>query len=187
MPDQILVSPKLQRLRFTQKKTKSNRLKMKFAIVLLVASIACINAQVAISPFAAANPFAAAYNPYLNGVFGGGAAGAADPAGAPAAAPAFGGFSVSAFFQSIVLQKEADRLLNQPDFPADLAERVEQVLADAAVGFANCTNATLPWLQIRCVKPALTAAKNELKLIDDEWQARQAATTTAAAPGAAQA
>ncbi|EDW58634.1 uncharacterized protein [Drosophila virilis] len=166
---------------------------MKFAIVVLVASIACINAQVAISPFAAANPFAAAYNPYLNGVFGGGAvgpAGAAAPAApaAPAAAAPFGGFSVSAFFQSIVLQKEADRLLNQPDFPADLAERVENVLADAALGFANCTNATLPWLQIRCVKPALTNAKNELKLIDDEWQARQAASTTAApAAGGAQA
>ncbi|EDW15089.1 uncharacterized protein LOC6573560 [Drosophila mojavensis] len=161
---------------------------MKFAIVLLVASVACINAQ-AFGPFAGANPFAAAFNPYLNGVFGGAAPGAgavvggapAGPAAVvpPAAAP-FGGFSVSSFFQSIVLQKEADRLLNQPNFPADLSERVLDVLANAELAFANCNTATLPWLQIRCVKPALTTAKNDLKLIDDEWQARLAATTAAA-------
>lgn len=143
--------------------------------------------------FAAANPFAAAYNPYLNGLFGGGAAApgaapgaaaAAPAAGAPPAAAPFGGFSVSAFFQSIVLQKEADRLLSQPNFPADLQDRVQATLETAETGFVNCNTATLPWLQIRCVKPALTAAKNELKAIDDEWQARLLASSTAA-PAAA--
>lgn len=148
------------------------------------------------NPYAAANPFAAAYNPYLNGLFGGGAAAAAAPAApgaapaapaaaAPAAPVAFGGFSVSSFFQSFVLQKEAERLLSQPDFPADLSARVEAALADAELGFANCNTATLPWLQIRCVKPALTAAKNALKEIDDEWQARLLAASSTAAPAAA--
>ncbi|EDV91349.1 uncharacterized protein LOC6568407 [Drosophila grimshawi] len=154
---------------------------MKFAIVLLVASIACINAQ-AFGPFAGGNPFAAAYNPYLNGVFGGGAAGLAGPSGAAAPAlpsSSFGGFSVSVFFQSVVLQKEADRQLNQVNFPADLADRIQTVLDNSQVGFANCDTATLPWMQIRCVKPAVTAAKDQLKAIDDEWKARQAASTAA--------
>ncbi|KAH8312413.1 hypothetical protein KR044_010664, partial [Drosophila immigrans] len=143
--------------------------------------------------FAAGNPFAAAYNPYLNGLFGGGAPGAGSPA-AGAAAPAapaapvasgFGGFSVSVFFQSFVLQKEADRLLAQPNFPADLAQRVQDTLDTAQLGFASCNTATLPWLQIRCVKPTLTAAKNELKAIDDEWQARLAVATSPAPGGQA--
>lgn len=147
------------------------------------------------NPYAAANPFAAAYNPYLNGLFGGGAAaagasGAAAAAAPNAAAPApapvgFGGFSVSSFFQSFVLQKEAERLRNQPDFPTDLSARVDAALADAELGFANCNTATLPWLQIRCVKPALTSAKNALKEIDDEWQARLLAASSTAAPRAA--
>ncbi|SPP82640.1 uncharacterized protein LOC117585022 [Drosophila guanche] len=160
---------------------------MKFAIVLLVASIACANSQVAPSPgggiannpFAAANPYAAAFNPFLNGLFG--SAGAGAGAGAPVAAtPPFGGASISSFFQSVVLQREAERLLSQPNFPTDLAERVQDVVANSQETIAGCsTPATLPWLQIRCVKPLLTNAKNELKLIDDEWKARQAA---AAAP-----
>ncbi|XP_034487082.1 uncharacterized protein LOC117791437 [Drosophila innubila] len=169
---------------------------MKFAIFLLAAIVA-VNAQAQpINPYAAANPFAAAYNPYLNGLFGGGAAGAGAGAGAaggaaaaapaaPAAAAGFGGFSISVFFQSVVLQREAERLLAQPDFPADLAERVQNALDKAQLGFANCDTAILPWLQIRCVKPTLTLAKNELKAIDDEWQARLAATTAAPAKAAA--
>lgn len=84
-----------------------------------------------------------------------------------------------------MLQSEADRLLSQPNFPADLAERVLNVLSNAELAFANCNTATMPWLQIRCVKPALTTAKNDLKLIDDEWQARLAATTAAPAPAPA--
>ncbi|KAL7727120.1 hypothetical protein ACLKA6_016082 [Drosophila palustris] len=161
---------------------------MKFAIVLL-AAIVVVNAQApALNPYAAANPFAQAYNPYLNGLFGGGAAGAGPAVGggaAPAApaAPAaagFGGFSISVFFQSVVLQREAERLLAQPNFPEDLAQRVQDTLDKAQLGFANCDTAILPWLQIRCVKPTLTLAKNELKAIDDEWQARLAASTTAA-------
>jgi len=96
----------------------------------------------------------------------------------------FGGFSISVFFQSLVLQKEADKLLSQPNFPADLAERVQSTLDAAQLGFANCDTAILPWMQIRCIKPTLTLAKNELKAIDDEWQARLAATTAAPAPAA---
>lgn len=122
----------------------------------------------------------------MNGLFGGAAPGAgAGAVGAAPAAPAaptkggFGGFSISIFFQSVVLQREADRQLAQPDFPADLAERVQNTLDKAQLGLTNCDGATLPWMQIRCVKPTLTMAKNELKAIDDEWKARQAATTAA--------
>ncbi|EDW24365.1 GL24111 [Drosophila persimilis] len=167
---------------------------MKFAIVLLLASIACANSQaapsggggIAINPFAAANPYAAAFNPFLNGLFGGAGAGAGG-AGAPVApTPPFGGASISSFFQSVVLQREAERLLSQPNFPTDLAERVQDVVANSQETIAGCsTTATLPWLQIRCVKPLLTSAKNELKLIDDEWQARQTAAASPAAPATA--
>ncbi|XP_022230181.2 uncharacterized protein LOC111079339 [Drosophila obscura] len=163
---------------------------MKIAIVLLVAGIVCANSQaapaaigggggIANNPFAAANPYAAAFNPFLNGLFGGAGAGGA---GAPVAAtPPFGGASISSFFQSVVLQREAERLLSQPNFPTDLAERVQDVVANSQETIAGCsTPATLPWLQIRCVKPLLTSAKNELKLIDDEWQARQLAAAAAA-------
>ncbi|XP_016959864.1 uncharacterized protein LOC108031159 [Drosophila biarmipes] len=162
---------------------------MKFAIVLLAASIACISAQgpggpagnpLAGNPFAAANPYAAAFNPFLNGLFGGAGTGAAAGVAAPVAPSVpFGGASISSFFQSIVLQREAERLLSQPDFPTDLAERVQDVVATSQESISGCNNATFPWLQIRCVKPLLTNAKNQLKLIDDEWQARLAAATTA--------
>ncbi|ALC46057.1 CG14292 [Drosophila busckii] len=164
---------------------------MKFAILLLAVTIACANAQGPVfGGFAAANPYASAFNPYLNGMFANGPPGAAAaPGAAPAApavappAPTFGGFSVTAFFQSVVLQKEAEKLLNQPNFPADLAERVQDVMTNTQTSFANCGTAVLPWMQIRCIKPILMAAKNELKAIDDEFQARLAATT--AAPAAA--
>ncbi|EDV48550.1 uncharacterized protein LOC6553881 [Drosophila erecta] len=163
---------------------------MKFAIVLLAASIACISAQgpaapagnpLAGNPFAAANPYAAAFNPFLNGIFGGAGTGAAAGVAAPVAPSApFGGASVSSFFQSIVLQREAERLLSQPDFPTDLAERVQDVVATSQESISGCDNTTLPWLQIRCVKPLLTTAKNQLKAIDDEWQARLAAIASPA-------
>jgi len=137
------------------------------------------------NPFAAANPYAAAFNPFLNGIFGGAGTGAAAGVAAPVApAPLFGGASISSFFQSIVLQREAERLLSQPGFPTDLAERVQDVVAGSQESISGCNNATLPWLQIRCVKPLLTNAKNQLKLIDDEWQARLAASTTASPAGA---
>ncbi|XP_068156454.1 uncharacterized protein [Drosophila tropicalis] len=162
---------------------------MKFAIILLVASIVYVSGQAqpfggsGISPFAAANPYAAAFNPFLNGVFGGGAApGAAGGAGAAPASPSFGfgGASVSTFFQSVVLQREAERLLSQPNFPSDLADRVLEVVASSEESIANCGNAALPWLQIRCVKPLLNTAKNQFKVIDDEFQARQTASSPAA-------
>ncbi|XP_017104830.1 uncharacterized protein [Drosophila bipectinata] len=160
---------------------------MKFAIVLLVASIVCVSSQASpsggINPFAAANPYAAAFNPFLNGVFGGAGTGAAAGVAGPVApVPPFGGASISTFFQSVVIQREAERLLAQPDFPADLSERVQDVVANSQEAIANCNNATLPWLQIRCVKPLLTSAKSQLKTIDDEWQARLAAAATTAAP-----
>lgn len=85
----------------------------------------------------------------------------------------------------MVIQREAERLLAQPDFPADLSERVQDVVANSQEAIDKCNNATLPWLQIRCVKPLLTSAKNQLKTIDDEWQARLAAAATTAAPTAA--
>ncbi|XP_017041022.1 uncharacterized protein LOC108087947 [Drosophila ficusphila] len=165
---------------------------MKFAILLLAASIACISAQgpgglvagnpLAGNPFAAANPYAAAFNPFLNGLFGGAGTGAAAGVAAPVAPSApFGGASISSFFQAIVLQREAERLLSQPDFPTDLAERVQEVVASSQEAISGCDNVTLPWLQIRCVKPLLSTAKNQLKVIDDEWQARLAAATTPAA------
>ncbi|KAH8383438.1 hypothetical protein KR009_008614 [Drosophila setifemur] len=163
---------------------------MKFAIVLLVASIACASTQAqpgaggspwAGNPFAAANPYAAAFNPFLNGVFGGAGTGAAAGVAGPVTpvAPPFGGASISTFFQTVVIQREAERLLAQPDFPADLSERVLEVVASAEEASSNCNNAVLPWLQIRCVKPLLTTAKGQLKTIDDEWQARLAAATSA--------
>ncbi|KAH8308256.1 hypothetical protein KR059_009198 [Drosophila kikkawai] len=166
---------------------------MKFAIVLLAASIACASAQyppaapagnpLTGNPFAAANPYAAAFNPFLNGIFGGAGTGAAAGVAAPVGPSApFGGASISSFFQSIVLQREAERLLSQPGFPADLAERVQDVVANSEEAISSCNNATLPWLQIRCVKPLLTASKNQLKAIDDEWQARLAAASSTVAP-----
>ncbi|XP_017084726.2 uncharacterized protein LOC108117065 [Drosophila eugracilis] len=167
---------------------------MKFAIFLLVASIACISAQapgapagnpLAGNPFAAANPYAAAFNPFLNGLFGGAGTGpAAGVAGPVAPSVPFGGISISSFFQTIVLQREAERLLSQPNFPTDLSERVLEVVANSEESINGCSNVTLPWLQIRCAKPLLTTAKNQLKVIDDEWQARLAAATTASPAGA---
>ncbi|EDW83220.1 uncharacterized protein Dwil_GK22438 [Drosophila willistoni] len=161
---------------------------MKFAIILLVASIAYVSAQAqplggsGISPFAAANPYAAAFNPFLNGVFGGGAGAAGGAAAAPAPSFGFGGASVSTFFQSVVLQREAERLLSQPNFPSDLADQVLEVVASSEESIANCGNVALPWLQIRCVKPLLNTAKNQFKVIDDEFKARQ--TAAASSPAA---
>ncbi|KAH8280143.1 hypothetical protein KR018_010675, partial [Drosophila ironensis] len=137
--------------------------------------------------FAAANPYAAAFNPFLNGVFGGAGTGAAAGVAGPVAPVApFGGASISTFFQTVVIQREAERQLAQVDFPTDLAERVQEVVASSLEAIDGCnTTATLPWLQIRCVKPYVTAAKNQLKTIDDEFQARLAAAATAAPAPAA--
>jgi len=90
------------------------------------------------------------------------------------------GFPTSQFFQDIVLQAEAQKLLIQSGLPEDLRQRVADVLANAETGFNNCnTIATLPWIRIRCVMLQLQKSKNELKAIEDEALAR-AATTTAA-------
>jgi len=59
------------------------------------------------------------------------------------------------------------------------------VVATSEESISGCNNATLPWLQIRCVKPLLTTAKNQLKAIDDEWQARLAATASPTGAAAA--
>ncbi|XP_030370661.1 uncharacterized protein LOC115621218 [Scaptodrosophila lebanonensis] len=162
---------------------------MKCAIILFALGVASVSAQAQpvaggygpVNPFAASNPYAVAFNPYLSGIFGGAIGGTiggsgVGVSGGVATAPPFAGLSIPVFFQSIVLQREAERLLTQVGFPTDLTERVQDVVADTQEGFAGCqTPGSLPWLQIRCVKPLLTAAKDQLKLIDDEWQARQAA------------
>ncbi|XP_030371166.1 uncharacterized protein LOC115621614 [Scaptodrosophila lebanonensis] len=154
---------------------------MKCAIVLFALGVASVNAMAQpaagsygpVNSFAASNPYANAFNPYLSGAIGGTIGGSG---GGVVTAPPLAGFPIAVFFQAKVLIKEAERLLSQADFPADLANRIQDVGADAQKGFAGCqATATLPWLQIRCVKPLLTAAKDQLKLIDDEWQARQAA------------
>lgn len=97
----------------------------------------------------------------------------------------FGGLSPGQFFQTIVLEAEAGKLLSRPDLPEDLRQRVLDTMANAEQGFNNCsTIGTLPWLQIRCAALQLQKSKNELKVIENEAIARaQAAATAAPAEG----
>lgn len=86
---------------------------------------------------------------------------------------AFGGIPPGQFFQTIVLQSEAEKLLINPDLPEDLRQRVLDTMTNAEQGFSNCgTTGTLPWMQIRCSALQLQKSKNELKAIDNEATAR---------------
>lgn len=92
----------------------------------------------------------------------------------------FAGLSPGQFFQTIVLQFEAEKLLINPDLPEDLRERVLDSMANAEQGFNNCsTLVTLPWMQIRCSVLQLQRSKNELKAIENEAAARAQAVTGA--------
>lgn len=102
------------------------------------------------------------------------------PAGIGGPQAAFGGLSPGQFFQSVILQAEADKLLTDPDLPEDLRQRVLDTVANAEAGFNNCsTLATLPWIQIRCSALQLKQSKNELKAIENEAIARAQAAAAA--------
>ncbi|KAI8130694.1 hypothetical protein FF38_02738 [Lucilia cuprina] len=93
----------------------------------------------------------------------------------------FAGLSPGQFFQNIVLQSEAEKLLVNPDLPDDLRQRVLDSMANAEQGFNNCSTAvTLPWMQIRCSALQLQRSKNELKAIENEATARAQAAANAA-------
>lgn len=94
------------------------------------------------------------------------------------------------FFQNVILNAEAQKVLVTPGLPADLQQRVQDTLSNSESGFNNCgTVSTLPWFQMRCVALQLSKSKAELKAIDDEAKARAqaAATAEASAPAAAEA
>ncbi|XP_053947278.1 uncharacterized protein LOC129238827 [Anastrepha obliqua] len=77
------------------------------------------------------------------------------------------------FFQNVVLNSEAQKLLATPDLPADLQQRVLDTMSSSELGFTSCsTVTTLPWFQMRCVALQLSKSKAELKAIDDEAKAR---------------
>lgn len=99
--------------------------------------------------------------------------------------PGFAGLSPGQFFQNVVLQAEAGKLLANPDLPEDLKQRVLDTMANAEEGFNSCsTLVTLPWMQIRCSALQLQKSKNELKAIENEATARAqaAATSSTSAP-----
>ncbi|XP_039948229.1 uncharacterized protein LOC126767658 [Bactrocera neohumeralis] len=94
------------------------------------------------------------------------------------------------FFQNVILNAEAQKVLATPSLPADLQQRVQDTLSNSQSGLNNCsTLTTLPWFQMRCVALQLSKSKAELKAIDDEAKARAqaAATAEASAPAAADA
>ncbi|XP_036325194.1 uncharacterized protein LOC118738375 [Rhagoletis pomonella] len=94
------------------------------------------------------------------------------------------------FFQNVVLNAEAQKLLTTPgELPADLQQRVQDTLGNAELGFNSCsTVSTLPWFQMRCVALQLSKSKAELKAIDDEAKVRaQTATSEASGQTAADA
>lgn len=94
--------------------------------------------------------------------------------------PPFGGLSPATFFQVVVLQSEAEKLLSKPDLPEDLRQRALEVMANANEGFESCNTPTvLPWLQIRCASMQMSVVKNQLKAIDAEATARALAAATA--------
>lgn len=97
----------------------------------------------------------------------------------------FAGLSPGQFFQSIVIQSEAEKLLVNPDLPEDLRQRVLDSMANSEQAFNNCAiTPTLPWMQIRCSALQLQKSKNELKVIENEATARaQAAANTALPAG----
>ncbi|XP_013113753.1 uncharacterized protein LOC106091688 [Stomoxys calcitrans] len=98
---------------------------------------------------------------------------------------AFGGIPPGQFFQTIVLQSEAEKLLVNPDLPEDLRQRVLDSMSNAEEGFNNCgTTGTLPWMQIRCSALQLQKSKTELKAIENEATARAQAAANAAAAAA---
>ncbi|KAM7361115.1 uncharacterized protein ACRADG_009940 [Cochliomyia hominivorax] len=92
----------------------------------------------------------------------------------------FAGLTPGQFFQSVVLQSEAEKLLVRPDLPEDLRQRVLDTMTNAEQSFNNCSTAvTLPWMQIRCSALQLQISKNELKAIENEANARAQAVATA--------
>ncbi|XP_073820477.1 uncharacterized protein [Musca autumnalis] len=119
----------------------------------------------------------------------------------------FAGVSPGQFYQTMVLQKEAGKLLVRPDLPDDLRQRVmdtmtssEQALnkcnapAEPATGTAAAATtgtdaattgpAIPPWMQIQCSALQMKLYKNQLKAIKNEANAR-AIAATAAVPAAA--
>uniref|UniRef100_A0A1A9W5T5 Uncharacterized protein n=1 Tax=Glossina brevipalpis TaxID=37001 RepID=A0A1A9W5T5_9MUSC len=85
----------------------------------------------------------------------------------------FGGLSAGYFFQVVVLQTEAEKLLSKPDLPEDLRQRVMDILSNSGEAFDSCsTVAPLPWLQIRCASMQMKTIKNQLKAIEAEATAR---------------
>lgn len=94
------------------------------------------------------------------------------------------------FFQNVILNAEAQKVLATSSLPADLQQRVQDTLNNSETGFNNCsTVSVLPWFQMRCVALQLSKSKAELKAIDDEAnvRAQAAATAEASAPAAADA
>ncbi|XP_075163927.1 uncharacterized protein LOC142236554 [Haematobia irritans] len=94
----------------------------------------------------------------------------------------FAGMLPGQFFQTVVLQSEAGKLLLSPDLPEDLRQRVLDTVTLAEEGFANCSApGALPWMQIRCSAFQLQKSKNELKAIENEALLRAQAQANEAA------
>lgn len=88
----------------------------------------------------------------------------------------FGGLSPAYFFQVVVLQAEAEKLLSKPDLPEDLRQRAMDVMSNAGEAFETCNTLTvLPWMQIRCASTQMKLVKNQLKAIENEATARATA------------
>ncbi|XP_005178917.1 uncharacterized protein LOC131800838 [Musca domestica] len=105
---------------------------------------------------------------------------------------AFAGVSPGQFYQTMILQKEAGKLLIRPDLPQDLRQRVLDIMTSAEQGLNKCNapeattgtgtgaaTPTLPWMQIQCSALQMKLYKNQLKVIKNEANARAAAATAA--------
>ncbi|XP_061391019.1 uncharacterized protein LOC133326383 [Musca vetustissima] len=112
----------------------------------------------------------------------------------------FAGLSPAQFYQSLVLQKEAGKLLVRPDLPEDLRQRVFDTMARAEQSLNQCSGTpdaaaaapgaapatpTLPWVQIQCSALQMKIYKNQLKVIKSEANARAMAATATPAGAAA--
>ncbi|XP_073820476.1 uncharacterized protein [Musca autumnalis] len=122
----------------------------------------------------------------------------------------FAGVSPGQFYQTMILQKEAGKLLVRPDLPDDLRQRVMETMARTEQALNKCnapaepatTVATgpstaaaaagpviLPWMQIQCSALQMKLYKSQLKAIKYEANARaiaaRAVPVAAVVPAAA--
>ncbi|XP_037954808.1 uncharacterized protein LOC119685011 [Teleopsis dalmanni] len=87
----------------------------------------------------------------------------------------FTGYPPVQFFNDVILQSQAQKLLATPGFPLDLHQRVEEILTNSEEEIKNCDNTIPFWFTMRCLSLAVKKSSNQLKEIENEFNARLAA------------